>query len=167
MVTFTQLFTTFLSVTAVAAVTTRYPAKDRIMIFLSRSDEQPVHARMRLHDLETYVMKNPDFGWKATGYDVLENQGNWAWLISSQHNGNIELATKLLELRNYWDETYSWGQNPDGSSMYVATAFKPTTKLPANTQLLRQQAVTNAVLSGWQQAAVARIEDYGKEIGVE
>lgn len=131
MVTFTQLFTTFLSVTAVAAVTTRYPAKDRIMIFLSRSDEQPVHARMRLHDLETYVMKNPDFGWKATGYDVLENQGNWAWLISSQHNGNIELATKLLELRNYWDETYSWGQNPDGSSMYVATAFKPTTKLPA------------------------------------
>ncbi|ELQ37366.1 hypothetical protein OOU_Y34scaffold00599g1, partial [Pyricularia oryzae Y34] len=37
----------------------------------------------------------------------------------------------------------------------------------SNTQLLRQQAVTNAVLSGWQQAAVARIEDYGKEIGVE
>lgn len=131
MVTFTQLFTTFLSVTAVAAVTTHYPAKDRVMIFLSRSDEQPVHAKRRLHDLETYVMKDPDFGWKATGYDVLEKQGNWAWLISSQHNGNIELAKKLLELRNYWDETHGWGQNPDGSPMYVATAFEPTTKLPA------------------------------------
>ncbi|KAI6359674.1 hypothetical protein MCOR31_009359 [Pyricularia oryzae] len=167
MVTFTQLFTTFLSVTAVAAVTTHYPAKDRVMIFLSRSDEQPVHARMRLHDLETHYMKDPDFGWKATGYDVLEKQGSWAWLISSKHNGNIELAKKRLAVMGYWDETYSWGQNPDGSSMYVATAFKPTTKLPDNTQLLRQQAVTNAVLSGWQQAAVARIEDYGKEIGVE
>ncbi|KAI6290102.1 hypothetical protein MCOR07_006313 [Pyricularia oryzae] len=130
MVTFTQLFTTFLSVTAVAAVTTHYPAKDRVMIFLSRSDEQPVHARMRLHDLETHYMKDPDFGWKATGYDVLEKQGSWAWLISSKHNGNIELAKKRLAVMGYWDETYSWGQNPDGSSMYVATAFKPTTKLP-------------------------------------
>ncbi|KAI6595684.1 hypothetical protein MCOR06_002824 [Pyricularia oryzae] len=131
MVTFTQLFTTFLSVTAVAAVTTHYPAKDRVMIFLSRSDEQPVHARMRLRDLETYYMKDPDFGWKATGYDVLEKQGSWAWLISSKHNGNIELAKKRLAVMGYWDDTYSWGQNPDGSPMYVATAFSPTTKLPA------------------------------------
>ncbi|KAH8838706.1 hypothetical protein MCOR23_002060 [Pyricularia oryzae] len=167
MVTFTQLFTTFLSVTAVAAVTTHYPAKDRVMIFLSRSDEQPVHARMRLHDLETHYMKDPDFGWKATGYDVLEKQGSWAWLISSKHNGNIELAKKRLAVMGYWDDTYSWGQNPDGSPITSDRALDATQGAGSNTQLLRQQAVTNAVLSGWQQAAVARIEDYGKGIGVE
>lgn len=85
---------------------------------------------MRQIDLESYVMKDVEFGWKATNYDVLEKHGDWAWVISSRGNGNIDLATKRLALRNYYAETITWGGYVNGAPRFIATALIPTVRLP-------------------------------------